>query len=156
MQETWVRSLGWEDPLKKWPPTPVFLPGESPWAEKPGRLQSKGLQRVRHDWAHNTSALSNPRFFYNLVAPATAHLPGLHLAALLHLFFWPRHNRFLLSSWPVHLRVFYSCSCYCAPKQQLQLTPLHPRRITTSIHLLPTYPVGFWINTLSSWNGPIQ
>ena len=115
MQETWVRSLGWEDPLKKWPPTPVFLPGESPWAEKPGRLQSKGLQRVRHDWAHNTSALSNPRFFYNLVAPATAHLPGLHLAALLHLFFWPRHNRFLLSSWPVHLRVFYSCSCYCAP-----------------------------------------
>ena len=30
MQETWVRSLGWEDPLeKKWQPTPVFLPGES-------------------------------------------------------------------------------------------------------------------------------
>ena len=29
MQETWVQSLGWEDPLeKKWQPTPVFLPGE--------------------------------------------------------------------------------------------------------------------------------
>ena len=28
--ETWVRSLGWEDPLEKeWLPTPVFLPGES-------------------------------------------------------------------------------------------------------------------------------
>ena len=27
MQETWVRSLGWEDPLRrKWQPTPVFLP----------------------------------------------------------------------------------------------------------------------------------
>ena len=30
MQETWVRSLGWEDPLEKeMAPTPVFLPGES-------------------------------------------------------------------------------------------------------------------------------
>ena len=29
--------------------TPVFLPGESLWTEKPGRLQSMGLQRVRHD-----------------------------------------------------------------------------------------------------------
>ena len=29
MQETWVQSLGQEDPLEKeWPPTPVFLPGE--------------------------------------------------------------------------------------------------------------------------------
>ena len=29
MQETWVRSLGWEDPWRReWLPTPVFLPGE--------------------------------------------------------------------------------------------------------------------------------
>ena len=30
MQETWVQSLGWEDPLeqREWVPTPVFLPGE--------------------------------------------------------------------------------------------------------------------------------
>ena len=29
MQETWVRSLSWEDPWRKaWQPTPVFLPGE--------------------------------------------------------------------------------------------------------------------------------
>ena len=32
-----------------WQPTPVFLTGESPWTEKPGRLQSMGLQRVRQD-----------------------------------------------------------------------------------------------------------
>ena len=32
-------------------PTPVFLPGEIPWTEEPGRLQSIGLQRVRHDRA---------------------------------------------------------------------------------------------------------
>ena len=56
MWETQVRSLGWEDPWKReWQPTPVFLPGESPWAEEPGRLQSMGSQRVRHDKAtkHN-------------------------------------------------------------------------------------------------------
>ena len=30
-------------------PTPIFLPGESPWTEVPGKLQSIGSQRVRHD-----------------------------------------------------------------------------------------------------------
>ena len=41
MQETWVRSLGWEDPLEERVSThPVFLPGESPWTEEPDRLQS--------------------------------------------------------------------------------------------------------------------
>ena len=39
MRETWVRSLGWEDPLEEgMGPTPVFLPGESLWTEEPGRL----------------------------------------------------------------------------------------------------------------------
>ena len=35
--ETWVRSLGWEDPLEERArqPTPVFLPGESPWTDQP-------------------------------------------------------------------------------------------------------------------------
>ena len=36
---------------RKWQPTPVFLPGESPWKEEPGGLQSMGSQRVRYDWA---------------------------------------------------------------------------------------------------------
>ena len=50
VQETWVRSLGWEDPLEEgMQPTPVFLPGESPWTEGHGGLQSRGSQRVRHD-----------------------------------------------------------------------------------------------------------
>ena len=44
MWETWVRSLGWEDPLEEGrATTPVFLPGESPWTEEPGRLHSMGL-----------------------------------------------------------------------------------------------------------------
>ena len=34
---------------RAWQPTPVFLPGESPWTEKPGGLLSMGWQRVGHD-----------------------------------------------------------------------------------------------------------
>ena len=54
MWETWVQSLGWEDPLEKgmaWQPIPVFLPGDSPWTKEPGRLQAIGSQRIRRDCA---------------------------------------------------------------------------------------------------------
>ena len=43
-RETWVQSLGWEDPLEEdpleWQPTLVFLIGESPWTEEPDGLQN--------------------------------------------------------------------------------------------------------------------
>ena len=54
MWETWVWFLGWESRRRrkrKWQPTLVFLPGESPWAEEPGGLQSLWSQRVRHNRA---------------------------------------------------------------------------------------------------------
>ena len=44
----WVGKIPWR---RKWQPTPVFLPRESPWTEEPTGLQSMGLQRVRHDRA---------------------------------------------------------------------------------------------------------
>ena len=43
-------TLGREDHLEKGMATSVFLSGESPRTEEPGRLQSIGSQRVRHDW----------------------------------------------------------------------------------------------------------
>ena len=50
MQETWVRSLGQEDPLEKEMAThSSTLAWKIPWTEKPGRLQSMGSQRVGHD-----------------------------------------------------------------------------------------------------------
>ena len=50
MRETWVRSLGWEDPLEKEMAThSSTLAWRIPWRKEPGRLQSMGLQRVRHD-----------------------------------------------------------------------------------------------------------
>ena len=50
MQETWVQSLGWEDPLdKEMAIHSSTIAWEISWTEKPGRLQSMGSQRVGHD-----------------------------------------------------------------------------------------------------------
>ena len=50
MRETWVQSLGQEDPLEKEMATHFStLAWKIPWMEQPGRLQSMGSQRVRHD-----------------------------------------------------------------------------------------------------------
>ena len=50
VQETWVRSLGWEDPLEKQMAThSSILAWKISWTEKPGGLQSMGSQRVEHD-----------------------------------------------------------------------------------------------------------
>ena len=56
MQETWVRSLGREDPLKKEMAThSSTLAWKIPWTEKPERLQSMGSQRIGHDWVTSLS-----------------------------------------------------------------------------------------------------
>ena len=44
----WVGKSPWR---RAWQPTPVFLPGESPWIEEPGGLQSIGSKRVGHNWS---------------------------------------------------------------------------------------------------------
>ena len=52
MQETWVQSLDWEDPLEKGTAAhSSVLAFKIPWTERPGRLQFMGSQRVRHDWS---------------------------------------------------------------------------------------------------------
>ena len=50
MQETWVQSLGREDPLEKeMAIQSSTIAWKIPWTEEPGRLQSMGSQRVGHD-----------------------------------------------------------------------------------------------------------
>ena len=50
MRETWVQSLGWEDPLEEEMAThSSTLTWEIPWMEEPGRLQSMGSQTVGLD-----------------------------------------------------------------------------------------------------------
>ena len=55
IQETWVQSLVWEDPLEEGMAThSSILVWRIPWTEEPGGLQSLGLHRVRHDWMTNS------------------------------------------------------------------------------------------------------
>ena len=55
MQETEVRSLGWEDPLEKGIAThSSILAWRIPWTVEPGRLWSMGSQRVGQDLVTNT------------------------------------------------------------------------------------------------------
>ena len=49
---SWVGKIPWR---RAWQPTPVFLPGESPWTEEPNGLQSMGWQRVRYPWVTKQS-----------------------------------------------------------------------------------------------------
>ena len=50
MWETWVQSLGWEDPLQEGMAIhSSILAWTIPWIEDPGRLQSMGSQRIRQD-----------------------------------------------------------------------------------------------------------
>ena len=49
MQEIWVQSLGWEDPLgEEMANHPSIIAWRSPWTEEPGRLRSIGSQKVEH------------------------------------------------------------------------------------------------------------
>ena len=50
MRETWVPSLGREDPMEKEMALhSITIAWKIPWTEEPGRLQSMGSPRVRHD-----------------------------------------------------------------------------------------------------------
>ena len=44
--DPWVGKIPFR---RAWQPTPIFLPGEFPWTEEPGRLQSRESQRVGRD-----------------------------------------------------------------------------------------------------------
>ena len=64
MKESWIRSLGWEDPLEKWLPPPVFLLGKShgqrslagysPWGHKESDTNNWAtnthISAYKHDW----------------------------------------------------------------------------------------------------------
>ena len=55
MQETWIWSLGQEDPLEEGMAIhSSILAWRIPWTEEPGGLQSMESQRVGHNWATNT------------------------------------------------------------------------------------------------------
>ena len=97
MQETGVRSLGWEDALEKEMAThSSILAWKISWTEEPGGMQSMGSQRVGHDWVANTNTNEGVRDFekislkemcsFALPPPAVWNLDviGRMPAAILH------------------------------------------------------------------------
>ena len=93
MQETWVQSLGLEDPLDKEVATySTILAWRTPWTEEPGGLQSMESQRVGYDWATNTFTLF---FTVDIILPASYH--------------WEKWliMYYVLSTMPG------TCKCYC-------------------------------------------
>ena len=60
MQETQIRFLGWEVPwMRAWQPTPIFLPGESPWTEEPGGLTVHGVGHRESDTTERPSTVQH-------------------------------------------------------------------------------------------------
>ena len=73
--ETWLQSLGREDPLEKEMAIhSSTLAWKIPWTEEPGRIQSMGSQRVRHDWATSLHFMHWRRKWQ----PTPVFLPGEH------------------------------------------------------------------------------
>ena len=65
MQETWVQSLGQEDPLEEesMATHSSIVAWRIPWTKEPGRLQSMGSQRVGHEWVTKHSPKSEQEIF---------------------------------------------------------------------------------------------
>ena len=65
MQETWVQSLGQEDPLEEGMAThSSILAWRIPWREEPGGLQPMGSKRVGHDWATEHASTEDQRVLF--------------------------------------------------------------------------------------------
>ena len=90
MRETWVQSLGWEDPLEKEMAThSSVLAWRIPGTGEPGGLPSMGSHRVRHDWSDLAAAAAADWFWY-LVMDREAWRDSVHGVA---------KSRTRLSSW---------------------------------------------------------
>ena len=80
VQETQVRSLGQEDPLEEGMAThSSILFWRTPWAEEPGGLQSVGRQRVRPDWATDTTSTASVLWYLRFVLSAYSQILVLSL-----------------------------------------------------------------------------
>ena len=115
VQETWVQSLGQEDPLEKGMATQSsILAWRIPWTEEPGGLQSTGSQRVGHDWATNTLYTGKKIFF-----PKRANIKSLFALYQLYLFKYCHKycHKYSLNKWVCiladcslhpHFKVFFA------------------------------------------------
>ena len=90
MWETWVRSLGGEDPVEKEMAThSSTLAWKIPWTEALDRLQFRGLQRLGQDWAASLSlSLSLSLIFRHPSAPASDSRQSILCICVFGFVFW--------------------------------------------------------------------
>ena len=117
---------------RAWQPTPVFLPGESPWIEDPGGLQSTGSQRVGHNWAtKHTAQLYNISLGISLLVLSSVSLFNLLVVqSVMSNSLWPhglQHARLPCPS-PSPRVCSNSCplSWWCHLTISSSATPPHP------------------------------
>ena len=99
-------SLGWEDPLEKGMAThSSTVAWKIPWTEERGRLQSMGLQRVRHDWATSLSLVFPPRTLAALPSAGLRAFPCMLMSGVVWRFLlcMGRGRARLVPSPPLHL-----------------------------------------------------
>ena len=104
MWEIWVPSLGWEDPLKKGMATHSIIfawkiPRQNPW-EEPHRVQSIGIQRLRHDWVTKYSIYTHMSIHLFMLEKKTSW--EICIIAVVRIIRWsPRFLVFLWVLWDV-------------------------------------------------------
>ena len=102
MPETWVRSLGQEDPS--------ILAWRIPGTKEAGELQSMGLQRIRHHWATNTfnqhATLANLGMVHPKLQQYISTSPPR---------FWHRILKFLVISWVIWVSIVLVMQYHTGP-----------------------------------------
>ena len=117
MQETWVRPLGWEDPLEKeMAAHSSILAWKIPWTSEPGRLPSMGLQRVGRDWA---TSLSLSLYFTkqtikNSPPPPNCHALFRYCHTLAIVILAVSTSSYIVSHWPsLFCLLYFPCHQNC-------------------------------------------
>ena len=84
IRHKWIWSLDQEDPLEEGTGThSSILVWRIPWTEEPGRLQSKGSQKARHDWSDLARSLSPPHERAAVCKPGRSFSPETKSTSIL-------------------------------------------------------------------------
>ena len=105
--DLWVGKIPWR---RTWQLTPLFLPGESPWTEEPGRPQSLGSQRVRQNWSNLSSM--HARWYSQVPEIKTWVSLGEPLSSLLYWYLYLRNQRIYFPSC-MGIVCLSFCLCVC-------------------------------------------
>ena len=140
IQETWVWSLGQEDPLEK---EIAFhsniLAWEILWPEEPGGLQSVGLQRVGHNWATEPTHRHQEHVYVNPNRPIHPSLPFplgyLYICSLYLCFYFCLVNKMVYTNF-LRLLIyaliyglffsFWLTSCYMTVSRSIHVSTNDP------------------------------